>query len=125
MPRKRFQRGSVRPRKHGRRKVWVAQWRENGDRRSKVLGMCSEIPKSQAETMLNSDPSATQRREPSPGANLHIQTLRREFISAGLSPEMEGINTKRIGTGHLAPPGSGIQQPLDGFDQEGRYAKAA
>lgn len=52
MPRKRFQRGSVRPRKHGRRKVWVAQWRENGDRRSKVLGMCSEIPKSQAETML-------------------------------------------------------------------------
>jgi integrase len=53
MPRKRFQRGSVRPRKHGRRKVWVAQWRENGDRRSKVLGMCSEIPKSQAETMLN------------------------------------------------------------------------
>ena len=30
MRRKRFQKGSVRPRKHGRNKVWVAQWWEDG-----------------------------------------------------------------------------------------------
>src|SRR3954463_5684956 len=30
MRRRRFQKGSVRPRKHGRTKVWVAQWSENG-----------------------------------------------------------------------------------------------
>ena len=35
MRRKRFLKGSVRPRQHGRRKVWVAQWWEMdaGDRR--------------------------------------------------------------------------------------------
>jgi len=52
MRRKRFQNGSVRPRKHGKTKVWVAQWRENGNKRSKVLGRCTEIPKSQAQVML-------------------------------------------------------------------------
>jgi integrase len=52
MRRKRYQNGSVRPRKHGKIKVWVAQWRENGNKRSKVLGRCAEIPKSQAQAML-------------------------------------------------------------------------
>lgn len=54
MRRKRFQKGSVRPRRQGRNKVWLAQWREEGIKRSKVLGLCSEIPKAQAETMLAS-----------------------------------------------------------------------
>jgi integrase len=49
---KRFQKGSVRPRKHGRHKVWVAQWWEDGRRKSKVLGKCSEISKSQADIMM-------------------------------------------------------------------------
>src|SRR3954454_19280307 len=52
MRRKRYQNGSVRPRKHGKTKLWVAQWRENGNKRSKVLGRCAEIPKSQAQTIL-------------------------------------------------------------------------
>ncbi len=52
MRRKRFQKGSVRPRKHGRQKVWVGQWWESGQRRSKVLGRCSEMPKSEAEARL-------------------------------------------------------------------------
>ena len=53
MRRKRFMKGSVRPRKHGAAKVWVAQWWEDGHRRSKVLGRCSEITKGQAEVALN------------------------------------------------------------------------
>jgi integrase len=52
MRRRRFQKGSVRPRKHGRRKVWVAQWWDNGCKRSKVLGPCSEISKGHAEVMM-------------------------------------------------------------------------
>ena len=52
MRRKRFQKGSVRPRKHGRRKVWVAQWWEQGGKRSKVLGHYAEITKGQAHAML-------------------------------------------------------------------------
>lgn len=52
MRRKRFQKGSVRPRKHGRRKVWVAQWWEQRGKRSKVLGHYAEITKGQAHAML-------------------------------------------------------------------------
>ena len=53
MRRKRFMKGSVRPRRHGAVKVWVAQWWEGGHRRSKVLGRCSEMTKGQAEAALN------------------------------------------------------------------------
>jgi len=52
MRRKRFQKGSVRPRKHGRQKVWVAQWWEQGKKKSKVLGRCASMPKSEAEARL-------------------------------------------------------------------------
>jgi integrase len=52
MRRKRFQRGSLGMRKHGGVRVFVAQWSENGVRRSKVLGKCSQISRSQAEIML-------------------------------------------------------------------------
>src|SRR5215470_14122550 len=34
MRRRRYQRGSLGVRKHGRVKVWIAQWRENGQKRS-------------------------------------------------------------------------------------------
>jgi integrase len=52
MRRKRFQKGSVRWRKRGRQKVWVAQWWENGSKRSKMLGLYSELTKGQAEMMM-------------------------------------------------------------------------
>lgn len=53
MRRKRFQKGTVGERKHGRKKVWVGQWWENGSRRSKVLGKVSELTKTDAETLLS------------------------------------------------------------------------
>jgi integrase len=52
MRRKRFLKGSLRARKHGRQKVWLAQWWEDGSRRTKILGRYSEISKSEAEVML-------------------------------------------------------------------------
>jgi integrase len=52
MRRKRFQRGSLGARKHGRVRVWVAQWWENGGRRSKVLGRCAKMTQGEAETIL-------------------------------------------------------------------------
>jgi integrase len=69
MRRKRYQKGSVGERKHGRRKVWVAQWWEQGVRRSKVLGHCSEITKSQADALMASilqplNEAAGQRQVP-------------------------------------------------------------
>jgi integrase len=52
MRRKRYQQGSLGQRKHGKIKVWVGQWWEDGGRRSKVLGRCSEITKGDAQTKL-------------------------------------------------------------------------
>jgi integrase len=52
MRRKRFQKGSLQQRKHGKHRVWVACWWEDGSRRSKVLGMCSKITRSNAESAL-------------------------------------------------------------------------
>lgn len=53
MRRKRFQRGSLQARKHGRHRVWVACWWEDGSRRSKVLGRCSQIGRGEAEVILS------------------------------------------------------------------------
>jgi integrase len=53
MRRKRFQKGSLQSRKHGRHRVWVACWWEDGGRRSKVLGHCSQLSKGEAESVFS------------------------------------------------------------------------
>ena len=53
MRRKRFQKGSLQARKHGRHRVWVAVYWEEGGRRSKVLGRCSQMGKGEAEAALS------------------------------------------------------------------------
>ena len=53
MRRKRFQKGSLQVRKHGKHRVWVAAWWEDGGRRSKVLGRCSQMSKAEAESILS------------------------------------------------------------------------
>jgi len=54
MRRKRFQKGSLQSRKHGRHRVWVAFWWEDGCRRCKVLGRNSQLTKADAEAALAS-----------------------------------------------------------------------
>jgi integrase len=53
MRRKRFQKGSLQKRKHGKHRVWVAFWWEGGSRRSKVLGRCSQMSKAEAESVVS------------------------------------------------------------------------
>jgi integrase len=53
MRRKRFQKRSLQTRKHGRHRVWVAFWWEDGGRRSKVLGRCSQMSKAEGESVLS------------------------------------------------------------------------
>ena len=53
MRRKRFQKGSLQSRKHGRHRVWVVCWWEDSSRRSKVLGRCAQMPKGEAEAVLS------------------------------------------------------------------------
>lgn len=52
MRKRRYQKGSLTARKISGRKVWYAQWCENGGRRTKILGPCSAVTKSQAQAQL-------------------------------------------------------------------------
>ncbi len=54
MRRKRFQKGSLQSRKHGKHRVWVAFWYEDGERRCQTLGRSSQMSKSEAEAVLSS-----------------------------------------------------------------------
>src|SRR5436190_23682721 len=53
MRRKRFQKGSLQSRKHGRHRVWVAFWWEGGKRQCKTLGRQSQMSKAEAEAVLS------------------------------------------------------------------------
>jgi integrase len=50
--RKRFQKGSLQVRKHGRHRMWVACYWDDG-RKSRVLGRCSQMGKGEAEAALS------------------------------------------------------------------------
>jgi hypothetical protein len=52
MRRKRFQKGSLKPRTRNGKRYWYAQWRENGAPKSKELGLCSRVTKSKAAAEL-------------------------------------------------------------------------
>lgn len=52
MRRKRFQRGSLIPRKRDGKNYWLGQWREEGDHKTRELGLCSKINRLTAEAML-------------------------------------------------------------------------
>jgi len=54
MRRKRYQRGSVKPRKRKGKLYWYAQWRERGQPKSKELGLCSQLGRADAEALLAS-----------------------------------------------------------------------
>jgi len=53
MRRKRFQKGSLQSRKHGRRRMWVVFYWENGVRHCKTLGPQSQMSRSEAEGVLS------------------------------------------------------------------------
>jgi len=52
MRRKRFQRGSLGPRKRNGKNYWYAQWREDGKPKSKEIGLCSKMTRIAAEGIL-------------------------------------------------------------------------
>ena len=54
MRRKRFQKGSLQTRKHGKHRMWVAFWYEDGDRRCRTIGRNSQMSKAEAEVVLSS-----------------------------------------------------------------------
>jgi integrase len=53
MRRKRYQQGSLQKRKQGRAMVWAALWWEDGSRRYRTLGKCSEMSQGRARFVLD------------------------------------------------------------------------
>ena len=89
MRRKRFMKGSLRQRKHGRNRLWLAQWWEDGSRRTKVLGKCTEFTKGQAEAMQ--DP--LDRTFPVLLVVAHLEQLARERQS--VLRQIDGLAQRR------------------------------
>ncbi len=54
MRRKRYQRGCLKPRKRRGKLYWYAQWKEGEQKKSKELGLCSKVPRADAEALLAS-----------------------------------------------------------------------
>lgn len=54
MRRRRYQRGCLKPRKRKGRLYWYAPWKEGGQKKSKELGLCSTVPRADAEALLAS-----------------------------------------------------------------------
>src|SRR5215475_14681450 len=100
MRRKRFQKGSLRSRKHGRQKVWVAQWCDGDVNRTKVLGPCAEISKGQAEAMLAQllQPINVEAGHHQAPVFTFGQYVEKVFLHVP-SSKVEGINEEHLGAG--------------------------
>lgn len=107
MRRKRFQKGSLQVRKHGKHRVWVACWRENGNPKSKVLGKFSQINKGEAEAALSAilDPinkGIVQRANPIYTFEQFTEQVYLPFCRRTWKESTEGTSKQLIQT-HLIP----------------------
>ena len=99
MRRKRFQKGSLQARKHGRHRVWVAFWWEDGVRRCKMLGRQSQMTKAEAEAVLSAILREINSGSGTSGkAGLHVRAVRKRRVPAVLPPQLEGIDRGHLGT---------------------------
>src|SRR5438132_2774598 len=53
MRRRRYQKGSLQKRKHGRFRMWVALWWQDGSRRYRTLGSCFKMSQGEARLALD------------------------------------------------------------------------
>ncbi len=84
--RRRYQKGTVKPVKGN----WIAQWRENGQKRKRTLGRVSKMTKSEAGAKLAEivRPINARGQDPTPDTafGMFVTTV---YV---LSPEVETIN---------------------------------
>ena len=87
MRRRRFQKGSLKPRTRNGKRYWYAQWRENGAPKSKELGLCSRVTKSNAEAELAAILAPINQGVQKP----QLQVFRfKEFVSGVYVPVQRG-----------------------------------
>jgi integrase len=103
--RKRFQKGSLQIRKHGRHRVWVACYWEGGGRRSKVLGRCSQMGKGEAESILSAILQPINKgvaREPKPVYTFEqfVESVYLPFCRRSWKESTEGTSEQIVKT-HL------------------------
>jgi len=107
MRRKRFQKGSLQTRKHGRHRVWVACWWEDRSRRSKVLGRRSQMSQGEAEAILSAilrpiNSGVTQGTKPVYTFQQFLEGVYLPFGRRSWKESTEGTSEQIIET-HLVP----------------------
>lgn len=113
MRRKRFQRGGLRARKHGRARVWVAHWWENGGRRSQAHWRRAEMSQIEEQIKLSRDPAANQRGHSADGRpGPDVWAVRRVGLLAPLPANLEGIDRVHISPHRQAPSCSNVRRAI-------------
>jgi hypothetical protein len=99
MRRKRYQKGSLQKRKHGRFMMWVGLWRQDGSRLYKTLGRCSEMSQGDARVEFDSIMQPVNR-EAQEQAKKPVYTFK-DFVTskllAVLPTEVEGVHGRHVG----------------------------
>ena len=107
MRRKRFQKGSLQFRKHGRHRTWVACWWENGSRRSKVLGRYAQMTQGEAEAALSDilrpiNSGASQGAKPVYTFKQFVENVYLPFCRRSWKESTAGTSEQIVRT-HLVP----------------------
>ena len=124
MRQKRFQKGSLQTRKHGKDRMWVAFWYEDGERRCRTIGRNSQMSKAEAEVVLSSilrDINSGTSKTTKP-----VYTFKEVWggrVLAILPSQLEGINCGHIGADHQFASCSRVREEPASRDSEGRPAR--
>ena len=86
--RRRFQKGSLQK----VRGVWVARWRQDGERKARKLGRISQMTKAQAQSELAGIVAPINSRGSEPSERRSFGDFVRDVILAVLSPKVEAFN---------------------------------
>lgn len=109
MRRKRYQQGSLKPRKRNGKEYWYAQWREAGQGKSRELGLCSRVAKGEALAALNAilRPINDGTTRPPDAAQTFRQFLKDVYLptkKAGFWKGSTTMTTEGLIDVHLIPP---------------------
>lgn len=107
MRRKRFQKGSLQSRKHGKYRVWVAFWYDESGRRCQTIGRASQMSKAEAEVVLSSilrdiNAGTTKTTKPVYMLGGYVEDVYLPFSRRGWKESTAGTSEQIITT-HLVP----------------------
>jgi hypothetical protein len=123
MRRKRFQKGSLQSRKHGKHRVWVAFWYEDGER-CRTLGTSFAVVEvgGRSSTLLSASGNQ-QRHQQDDEAGICVQAFCGGRVLAVPPSQLEGIDCGHIGADDQLTPDPRVWKTSAPRNSEGRPAR--